>query len=696
MANQPGNKSLLQMITARSDIFLALGVVGIIGVLIIPIPTQLLDFALAFNITFSLMVLLSTLYITRPLDLSVFPGMLLIVTLLRLSLNVASTRMILGDAYAGDVINSFGNFVVQGNYVVGFINFIILVIIQFVVITKGATRISEVAARFTLDAMPGKQMAIDADLNAGIISEQDARSRREEIAHEADFYGAMDGASKFVRGDAVAGILITVINILGGFVIGMAQAGMSFSDALRTYSLLSIGDGLVTQIPALLISTASGIIVTRSASTENMGKELAGQLARQPRAIMVASGVIIIFGMLPGMPTFTFMALGLMIGGIGFATHQSNKKQQIIQRAQEATQAEEVEAPAEERTEDLIKVDTLGLEIGYGLIPLVDANQGGDLLKRISSIRKQLATELGIIVPSIRIRDNVQLAPNEYRIKVKGVSVASYELMVGHLLAINPGFVEDKIDGFGTEDPAFKLKATWIIPNLKEIAEAKSFTVVEPTAVLATHLTEVIRSAAAEITTRQDVQILVDALKEDSPALVESTIPELVSLGVLQKVLQSLLAERVAIRDLSTILETTSDYVGATKEADVLAEYVRMSLRRQISDMYRDNNNRINVFTIDPAVEQQLSESVQNTKQGLMLVLDPAMTELLLNKIEKLAEQMQNNGHAPVCICSPNVRLALRRLAESRLSSLAVISYNEIMPDVELISTGIVRFEDDN
>ena len=645
--------------------------------------------------TFALVVLLTTLYVTRPLDLSVFPGMLLIVTLLRLSLNVASTRLILGEAYAGEVINSFGNFVVQGNYVVGFIVFIILVIIQFVVITKGATRISEVAARFTLDAMPGKQMAIDADLNAGIISEQEARTRREEISREADFHGSMDGASKFVRGDAIAGILITLINIIGGFIIGIAINGMSLTDALRTYSLLSIGDGLVTQIPALLISTASGIIVTRTSAKSNMGSDLVHQLTRQPRAILVTSGVLIVFGLVPGMPTLTFMLLGLVVGGVGYLTHESNKT--IARKAQDEEKKESAEqAPSQERTEDLLKVDPLELEIGYGLIPLVDANQGGDLLSRIQAIRKQLAGEVGVVVPPIRIRDNVQLRPNQYRIKVKGIGIAEFEVMVDHLLAINPGYVKEKLDGFDTHDPAFGLKATWIIPNLKEIAEAREYTVVEPAAVMATHMTEVVRNATAEILTRQDVQHLVDTLREDSPALVESVIPEIVPLGTLQKVLQTLLRERVPVRDLATILETISDYIGATKESDVLAEYVRMALKRQITEMYKDKEGKINLFTIDPAVEQKLGEGVQNTKQGLMLVLDPAMTDKLLKNTGEMVNQMQNKGLVPVCICSPNIRLALRRLFESKYPGLALVSYNEILPDAELVSLGMVRLQDDD
>ncbi len=688
-------KNLMEIITSRSDVVLALGVIGIIAVLVIPIPTMLLDFALAFNITFSLIVLLTTLYITRPLDLSVFPGMLLIVTLMRLSLNVASTRLILGEGYAGEVINSFGNFVVQGDYVVGFIVFIILVVIQFVVITKGAGRISEVAARFTLDAMPGKQMAIDADLNAGIISEQEARQRRQDISKEADFYGAMDGASKFVRGDAIAGILIVIINIIGGFVIGVAVNGMAFTDALRTYTLLTIGDGLVTQIPALLVSTASGIIVTRAAADSNMGRDLTTQLTRQPRAIIVTAAVLLIFGLLPGMPTATFMLLGLLAGGVGFVTREMSRRKVIEQAHSEQLQKKHKQE-SKERTEDLLKIDTLGLEIGYGLIPLVDINQGGDLLSRVSTIRKQLAGEIGLIVPAVRIRDNVQLRPNEYIIKVKGIKVAAFELMPDHVLAINPGYIDDHLDGFNTTDPAFGLKAAWIIPGLKDAAESKGFTIVEPASVIATHLTEIIRSAAPEILSRQDVQRLVDTLKEDYPALVESVIPEVVPLGALQKVLQALLSERVPIRDLSTIVETASDYIGATKDADILSEYVRIALKRQITELFRDKAGKIHVFTLDPAVEQRLAESIQNTKQGLMLALDPSLSEKLIREIKKLAEQMQTSGHLPLCLCSPNVRLVLRRLAESSVAGLNVVSYNEIMPETEVVSSGMVRISDEN
>ncbi len=688
-----GGKTLLETITSHSDIAMAVLVVAVIAVLVLPIPPGLLDFALAFNIAFSIVILIATLYITSPLDLSVFPGMLLIVTLIRLSLNVASTRLILGEAYAGEVINSFGNFVVKGNYVVGFIIFLILVIIQFVVITKGATRISEVAARFTLDAMPGKQMAIDADLNAGLITDTDARQRREKIAREADFYGAMDGASKFVRGDAIAGILITAINIIGGFIIGIVLQDMSVAEALKTYTLLSVGDGLVTQIPALIVSTSAGIIVTRSAADSNLGTDLTKQLGLQPRAIMIASGVIFTFGIVPGMPTLPFIVLGSVLGTVAFFIEKSNK-QEADNKVKEDQKAGET--PVEERTEDLLKVDSLEVEIGYGLIPMVDARQGGDLLDRIAVIRKQLAMEVGIIVPAIRIRDNVQLQPSEYAIKIKNLVVARGELMPDHMMAINPGYLDDEIEGFETVEPAFDLKARWIIPNLKETAEAKGYTVVEPSAVITTHLTEIIRANSAEIVSRQDIQHLLDTLKEDQPALVDGVIPDLVPLPTIHKIIQLLLSERVPVRDLATIMETVSDYAMQTKDPEVLAEYCRISLRRQISDMIKDDEGKIFCFTLSPQVEQLLTDSIQNTKQGIMLVLPPEVTEQLAKATAVQAENLSTGGHHPICLCSPNVRLAFRRLMESGLPHLIVISYNEIHRDVDVISGGMVELKHDS
>lgn len=680
--------TFFEKITNHSDVAMAAMVVGIIGVLILPIPPQLLDFALAFNIAFSIVILIATLYITSPLDLSVFPGMLLIITLIRLSLNVASTRMILGEGYAGEVINSFGNFVVKGNYVVGFIVFLILVIIQFVVITKGATRISEVAARFTLDGMPGKQMAIDADLNAGLISDTEARQRRDKISREADFYGAMDGASKFVRGDAIAGILITAINVVGGFVTGIIMQDMSIQEALKTYTLLSVGDGLVTQIPALIVSTASGIIVTRAAADDNMGKDLTRQLSLQPRAMMVAAGVILIFGIVPGMPTLPFMGLGMILGLVAFFIEKGNKESSDRREAEEKKESEK---PPDEKTEDLLKIDTLEVEIGYGLISMVDTRQGGDLLDRISVLRRQMATEIGVVVPAIRIRDNVRLQPNEYVIKIKGLRAAGGDLMPDHLMAINPGYISDSIEGFDAVEPAFNLKARWIIPNLRETAEAKGYTVVEPSAVLVTHLTEIIRNNASEIVSRQDVQHLLDNLKQDQPALVTGIVPEMVNLAVVHRIVQQLLSERVPIRDLATIMETISDYAQNTKDAEVLAEYCRIAMARQISNMIKDDEGRINCFTLAPAVEQMLNDAVQNTKQGIMLVLPPEVSEKIIEATRRQADKMSTAGHHPICLTSPNVRLAFRRLVETSLPQLTVVSYNEIQRGLEVISSGMVE-----
>lgn len=691
MAQKTRQGGALEALMKRSDVLLAVGVVAILGVLIIPLPPALLDFALAFNITFSLVVLLSTLYVKRPLELSVFPGLLLIITLLRLALNVASTRLILSEGYAGDIINSFGNFVVSGNYVVGFIVFAILVIIQFVVITKGAGRISEVSARFTLDAMPGKQMAIDADLNAGLINESQARERRSTIAQEADFYGSMDGASKFVRGDAIAGILITLINIIGGFVIGVLMKDMSMSDALRTYTLLSVGDGLVTQIPALIVSVAAGLIVTRTASDQNLGADLMSQLTSKPEAIIVAGVMLLMFGLVPGMPTITFFTMGATVGAIGYLRRQSIQQ---VEEERENAEAEVQERVPEQKTEDLLKVDAVEIEIGAGLIPMVDTNQGGDLLERVATIRRELALDLGIIIPPVRIRDNVELDTNVYRVKFSGVQVAQFELMPDQLLAINPGYIEENIEGFSTSDPAFGLKAVWIIPNLKETAEARGYTVVSPSAVAATHLTELLRANAAELLTRQEVAKLVDNLKEDVPTLVEETIPSVVPLALLQRVLQALLKERTPIRDLALILETIADYAQATKEPEVLAEYVRMALRRRITELYKDRENKIQVFTLDPAIEHTLAESVQNTKQGLMLTIAPDLMERLMRAINLEARKLSDVGAVPICLCAPNVRLALRKLMEASLPNLVVLSYNEITPDVEVVSNGIVRWSD--
>lgn len=667
----------------HSDIVLAAGVLGVISVLVIPVPPLLLDFMLAFNITVAVLILLVTLYLNKPLEFSVFPGLLLMVTLLRLSLNVASTRLILGDGYAGEVIQSFGNFVVKGNYVVGLIVFIILVVIQFVVITKGSGRISEVAARFTLDAMPGKQMAIDADLNAGLISESDARERREVISSEADFYGAMDGASKFVRGDAIAGILITLINIIGGFIIGVAQRGLPFSEALKTYTLLSIGDGLVSQIPALIISIAAGIIVTRAASEGNMAEELSRQLTLKPRPVLIAGGMLTLLGIVPGLPTIPFLLAGAVAGVVGMA---SRKREIDAENAASLPETVSENDVPSERTEDYLKLDLLETEIGYALIPLVDVAQDGDLLERISSIRKQMAQEVGVVLPPIRIRDNVQLKPGRYVIKLKGSEIASGEIVMNRLLAIGSNPEGEDLGGFPTIDPAFGMPAWWIQPADRDRAEMLGFAVVEPPAVLATHLAEVIRSHYAELLTRQDVSHLLETLKAEYPAVVESVVPDMLSLGQVQKVLQNLLAERIPVRDLLTILENLADYATVTKDPDILTEYVRMALRRQISGLYASKDGSIKVLTLDQATEEMLSETLQHQKTGLVLAAPPDVVSALTEQISPFVDRSLAQGETPVLLAAPNIRLALRRLLAGTMPQLAVVSINELLPNLEVFA----------
>jgi flagellar biosynthesis protein FlhA len=686
------NQPLLNRLTEYSDIVLAVAVVAILGILILPVPPKFLDFMLAFNITLSLVILLVTMYIVRPLDLSVFPGMLLIITLFRLSLNVASTRLILGTGYAGEVIASFGNFVVGGNYVVGFIIFAILVIIQFVVITKGAGRIAEVAARFTLDAMPGKQMAIDADLNAGLITEDVARKRRDDIGREADFYGAMDGASKFVRGDAIAGILITLINVIGGIIIGVVQRGMPVSEALATYTLLTVGDGLVTQIPALIISTSAGIVVTRAASESNLGKDLTSQLTFQPRAIMVAAFILLFFGMVPGMPTLPFIFLGGITGLLAFTSIQAKKKQKRATAVAEESRA----VPAPEKMEEYLKVDPMEVEIGYALIPLVDVSQGHDLLDRIGMIRRQVASEMGFLVPPIRIRDNIQLKANEYQIKIRGHKVASAELFPGQHLAINPGFVTENLEGAEVKEPAFGLNAVWISENLKPRGEKLGYTVVEPVSVLATHLTEIIKSHAADFLTRQEVSNLIDNIKSEHKALVDELIPNQVNIGIVQKVLQNLLEEKIPIKDLPSILETMGDFASSSKEPDILTEYVRHNLSRTITDLYLNPVGGMTVMTLSPELEKDVASSIQSTKHGLILVLPPDIAKKVHEAVLPAVEEMQVQGFTPVLLVSPNIRLAFKRFIKPVAPNLAVISYNELLPDIEVESIKTVRLADGN
>ena len=682
-------KEFFQRIAKYTDVLFALALIGMISVMIIPMPPGFLDVLLAFNIAFSLLVLLMTIYITNPLQLSVFPGLLLVLTLFRLSLNVATTRLILGEGYAGDVITAFGQFVVKGNYILGLVVFLIIVIIQFVVITKGAGRVAEVAARFTLDAMPGKQMAIDADLNAGLITEEEARTRRSNISREADFYGAMDGASKFVRGDAIAGILITLVNILGGLGIGVLQRGMSAASAAETYTILTIGDGLVSQIPALITSIGAGIIVTRSTSDDNLGTDLGRELTAKPRAIMVASGVLLAFAAVPGLPSLPFLVLAILSGLVAyFAQRELN-----LGETEAAAVAEASEERVAEKPEDYLHLDPLEITLGYGLIPLVDAAQGGDLLDRITMLRKSTALELGVVIPPIRIRDDITFGPNQYAIKIRGVRVAGAELQPRHLMAMDPGYVEGEVEGTNTIEPAFGLPAKWIAESAREQAELLGYTVVEPPDVLATHLTEVLKSHAHEILTRQDTQSLIDRVKESSPTVVEELVPDLLNVGGVQKVLEHLLQEQVPVIDMQTILETLADYANLTKDPEILTEYVRTALARTICQKYLNDEGNIPVLTVDPQLEQQIANAMQSTPGGIKVVLSHDVTNRLLERLAESIDGMVNNNQQPVVLTAPNVRPALRRLTETTFPSLAVLSYNEIVPGVDVYSVGMVSLD---
>ena len=681
-----------EKLTQHADAALAVGVVTILMVMIVPLPTYALDFLLTLNISVALLVLMLTIYISAPLELSVFPGLLLILTLYRLSLNVASTRLILSEADAGQLIAAFGEMVVRGNYIIGFIIFIIIIIIQFVVITKGAGRVAEVAARFTLDAMPGKQMAIDADLNAGLIDEEQARTRREDISREADFYGAMDGASKFVRGDAIAGILITLINIIGGFAIGVLQRGLTLSGSLETYTLLTVGDGLVTQVPALITSTAAGIIVTRSASKDNLGRDINKQLTGRPQAGLIAGPMLVAMGLIPGLPTWPFVVIGSVVAALAYISHLVNKR-----REAKELMAENEESMPEDRPEDYLRVDLLEAEIGYQLVPLVDAKQGGDLIDRIVQIRKVAAMEMGVIVPPVRVRDNIQLKPNEYQIKIKGDPVATGELNVKSLLAIDPGLAEGPVDGVETTDPAFGLPARWIAPSTRDQAELLGYNVVEPVAVLATHLTEVINIHAAELMGRQETQHLLDEFKGTHPTVVEELVPEVVPLGRLQRVLQNLLAERVPVRDFRTLLETLADY-SDIKDVEVLTEYARTALRRSIcNSLIKDAPEEgISVLTVSSEVEEMIKAGAQSTPAGLAVALAPDLAALLLQQISVLIDGMIANGQQPVVLTAPNIRLALRKLVAANFPSLHLLSYNEIIPELEVSAVGMIRMENED
>lgn len=681
--------SAMQNLARFSDLYVVIAVVLIIVMMVLPLPTFLLDVLLATNISLSLLILLITMNIHEPLEISVFPSLLLITTLFRLSLNVSSTRLILLTGDPGKIIKAFGNFVVGGNYVVGFVIFLILVVVQFMVITKGAERVAEVAARFTLDALPGKQMSIDADLNSGLITEAEARQRRVHIAREADFYGAMDGASKFVKGDAIAGIIITVINLLGGFAIGIGQKGLSFSEALNRYTLLSVGDGLVSQIPALLISTATGIIITRAASENNLGTDLTKQLFAHYRVLMTASVVIGIFGLIPGLPTIPFLVLAVFTGALAYGLRQAEKGAELDpEDVLEQQQLEEARKP--ESLISLLQVDQIELEIGYTLIPLVDEGQGGDMLDRISMIRRQCALELGLLVPVIRIRDNLQLNPDEYVVKIKGIQVGRGELMINHYLAMDAGGVTETVSGIPTTEPAFGLSALWVDANTRERAEYAGYTVVDPPAILATHLTEIIREHSHELLGRQEVKTLLDGAREDYPAVVDELVPDLLTVGEVQKVLQNLLREGVPIRNMVTILETLADMAPLTRDPDYLTEYVREALSRQISQMYLENDE-LSVLTLSPQWEEQIQAAMEHTDRGLAVAMDPRLLQELYQELGLALEQ--NLLPYPIILVSPHIRMALKRLTERAVPRLVVLSYNEINPDVQVKAVGTVKWK---
>jgi flagellar biosynthesis protein FlhA len=671
-----------------SNLFLALMVILILGIMILPLPTFLMDVLLVMNITGALVILFVSLYVTRPLEFSVFPGLLLIVTLFRLSLNVATTRLILGQGFAGEIIDSFGGFVVKGNYVVGTVIFLILVIINFVVITKGSTRIAEVSARFTLDAMPGKQMAIDADLNAGLIDDAQARERRENISRESDFYGSMDGASKFVRGDAIAGLLITSVNILGGLAIGTLQRHMLIGDAASTYMLLTIGDGLVSQIPALIISTAAGIIISRASSKSSFGIEIVHQVSNQPRAIWVTAGVLAFMGFIPGLPFFPFFGIGAIVWFLGSSSYKYQRKL-LSEQSKIPAEKEEI---VEDKIESYLHPDPFEIEIGYGLIPLVDSKQGGNLLDRITTIRKSIAIEFGIVVPPIRIRDNIQLKSNEYLFKIYGIIAARGTVRPDQYMVINP---DDRIDlnGNVTTEPTFNLPAIWITKKDKEKAEVAGYSVIEPAAVVATHLIETIKTNAHKLLDRQETKRMLDLLKETHPAVVEGLVPDIVSLGTINQVLKNLLAEKIPIRNLVLILETIADFSIFSKDPDVLTEYVRAALAETITDSFKQNNDVINCATLEPRVEDKVIEAAKNGNgKSKSLGFSPKQLNSFVESIHTNIEKMMSNGYPPVLLTSPQIRRVVRNFLEPVLPNLAVLSYSELTPDTNIKSVGTVRY----
>ncbi len=673
------------------DIGVLAAVILIVAMLIIPLPGWMLSFLIMVNITLALMVLLTSMNMKEALEFSIFPSLLLLLTLFRLGLNVSTTRSILSNGEAGGVVETFGTFVVGGNVLVGMVVFVILIIIQFIVITKGAERVSEVAARFTLDAMPGKQMSIDADLNAGMISEAQARERRLKVGNEADFYGAMDGATKFVKGDAIAGIIIVIINLLVGMIIGVVQMGLPFGEAALLFSQLTVGDGIVSQVPALLISTATGIVVTRQASEGNLGSDITGQLLSQPKLLYVASATILLLGLFTPITDLLTIPLAatLAIGAFMMSRKVEEDPAEVLEYEEEVA-TDGMKSP--ENVVNLLNVDPIEFEFGYGLIPLVDTAQGGDLLDRVVMIRRQLALELGIVIPVVRIRDNIQLQPNEYRIKIKGNELARGELLLDHYLAMSPGD-DDTIEGIDTIEPSFGLPAKWITEHVKEDAEMLGYTVVDPPSVVSTHMTEIIRANANELLGRQETKQLIDHVRETYPILVDELTPTPLSVGEIQKVLSKLLKEHVSIRNLPIIFETLADYSKMTSDVDILTEYVRQSLARQITTQYAGTQANLKVLTVSGKVEKLIADSIQQTEHGNYLSIDPSDSQNILESIAKEVDRVSLIEQSPVVLCSPAVRLYLRQMTERYFPQIPILSYNELESSIEVQSVGVVNVE---
>ena len=672
------------------DLVVAIYVLAAFIMLIVPIPNWLLDILLAVNMSVAFSILFSAMFSKETLDMSFFPTMLLFTTLFRISLNVSSTRLILVSGDPGNVVSTFGNFVGGGDLVMGIIVFAILLIVQFMVINKGSERVAEVTARFTLDAMPGKQMAIDADLNTGAIDDAEAKRRRDKIQEEASFFGSMDGAVKYVKGDATAGLLISAVNLVGGILMGMFRRGLDFSGALNTYAVLTIGDGLVSAIPSLLISLATGVLVTKGSKDADFGNILIKQIFGLPKAMYIVGATLAFLGVFTPLQFFIFVPLGVffILTGRKMSTTMATASVEQQVEAEEAAEAEEIRKP--ENVTSLLQVDPIELEFGYGIIPLADANQGGDLLDRVVMIRRQIALELGTVVPIIRLRDNIQLNPNQYIIKIKGIQTSMGEILFDHYMAMNPGYVEEEITGIPTTEPAFQLPAIWITEGQRERAESVGYTVVDPPSIIATHLTEVIRQHIAELLTRQDVQSLVDNLKESNPSIVEELVPKLLGLGEIQKVLQNLLSEGISIRDLLTIFESLADHATATRDTDLLTEYVRQSLKRAISNKYFAGSNMVSVLTLDPKLEQDIMASVKQSEQGAYITLDPERIRAMLDNLKKGIGKLEEMGASPIVLTSPIVRMYFKKLTEDYYRDLVVVSYNEVESDVELQSVGMV------